>query len=137
MSTVHVLLDLLSRPVTRTWTTVLVSIFLYFNFCNFSTFTSNVFHTWFPFRKYFLENIMYIKTLQFQTILLPLKKCVTEKRTYVNKEYKLLNSYLLTILLSIFFNELPGGGVAIALPAGKFLLYNSYQCLATSNITSG
>ena len=33
-------------------------------------------------------------------------QCVNEKRTYVTKGYILLNSYLLTVLLSIPFNEL-------------------------------
>ena len=35
------------------------------------------------------------------------KKCVTEKRTYVNKGYILLKPYLLTVLLSIPFYKLP------------------------------
>ena len=39
------------------------------------------------------------KKLQFRTILLPCKKCVTEKKLYVNKGCNLLNSYLLTIFL--------------------------------------
>ena len=39
--------------------------------------------------------------------MLPYKKCVTEKRTYVNKGCKLFNPYFLTVLLSISFNKLP------------------------------
>ena len=37
----------------------------------------------------------------------PYKKCVTEKRTYVNKGANVLNPYLLTVLLSIPFSKLP------------------------------
>ena len=36
-----------------------------------------------------------------------LQKCVTEKRTYVNKECSLLNPYPLTDLLSLPFDKLP------------------------------
>ena len=36
-------------------------------------------------QKFFLENNYFKKKLQFGTILFPYKKCVTEKRTYVNK----------------------------------------------------
>ena len=39
--------------------------------------------------------------MQFSTLLLPYKKCVIEKKTYVNKECNLLNPYLLTVLLTI------------------------------------
>ena len=126
-----------TRTKTMPLTTVSLTIFLYLNLKQKNIFANNVGHIWFHDSEYNFWKNFFFRKLQFRTILLPLKKCVTEKRTYVNKEYKLLNSYLLTILLSIFFNELPGGGVAIALPAGKFLLYNSYQCLATSNMTSG
>ena len=34
------------------------------------------------------------------------RKCVTEKRTYVNKGFNLLNPYHLTVLLSMPFNKL-------------------------------
>ena len=36
-----------------------------------------------------------------------LQKCVTEKRTYVNKVCNLSNCYVLTVFLSIPFNKLP------------------------------
>ena len=52
--------------------------------------------------KKILEKNGSIKKLQFRTILLPYKKCVTEKSTYVNKGYNLL-----TVLLSIPFNKYP------------------------------
>ena len=39
--------------------------------------------------------------------MLPYKKCVIEKRGYINKGHNLLNPYLLTVLLSIPFNKLP------------------------------
>ena len=52
--------------------------------------------------------------MQFQTILLPYKKCVPKKRIYVNKGYKLLNSYLITVLVSIPFNKLPWAAEAEA-----------------------
>ena len=45
--------------------------------------------------------------LQFRTILLPNKLCVTEKRTYVNKGCNLEILYLLTGLFSIPCNRLP------------------------------
>jgi len=61
----------------------LVTIFLYFYFYK---------QCW-PFivsiQKIFLETIL-LKKLQFPTILLPYKKCVTEKRTFVNKAFKSL-----------------------------------------------
>ena len=41
------------------------------------------------------------KNLQFSTILLCYKKCVTEKRTKMNKGCNLLNPCVLTVLLSI------------------------------------
>ena len=44
------------------------------------------------------------KNLQFVTILLCYKKCVIEKRTYVNKGGNLLRPYVLMVLLSIPFN---------------------------------
>ena len=54
-----------------------------------STFTNNACQIWIPFRN-------------FWTILFRYKKCITEKRTY---GFKLLNSYLLTVLLSIPLNK--------------------------------
>ena len=39
--------------------------------------------------------------------MLPYERCVTEKRTYVNKGCNLLSPYVLTVLLSIPFNKLP------------------------------
>ena len=47
------------------------------------------------------------KKLQFQTILLRYKKCVTEKKTCVNKRCNLLNPYFPMVLLSKPFNKLP------------------------------
>ena len=39
--------------------------------------------------------------------LFPYEKCITEKRKQINKGSNLLNSYLLTVLLSIPFKKLP------------------------------
>ena len=84
----------LKQPIVF-WTTsaVLVAIF-----CYVVTFTINVCHTCFPFRKYFL------KKLQFRSIYLPYRKCVT---AYVNKGCNLLNPSFLTVLLWIPFDKLP------------------------------
>ena len=62
----------------------------------------NVGHLWFPFSKYCFGKVIYKKTC----IVLPCKKCVTEKTAYVNKGCNLLNSYLIMGLLSIPFNKL-------------------------------
>ena len=51
-------------------------------------------------------NKIYLKKLQFWTILLPCNKCVSQKRTYVNKGCTLLNPYVLMVLLSIPFDKL-------------------------------
>ena len=50
------------------------------------------------------------KKLQFGTILLNHKMCVAEERTNVNKGSHHLNPYLLMVLLSIRYNELPCNG---------------------------
>ena len=55
---------------------------------------------------YQIVQTIYIKTA-ISNHFLPYKKCVTEKKKYVNKECNLLNPYFLTVLLSIQFNKLP------------------------------
>ena len=56
----------------------------------------------------FIKKItLFMTLLQFRTILLPNKLCVTEKRTYVNKGCNLEILYLLTGLFSIPCNKLP------------------------------
>ena len=88
---------------------VLVTIFPFFNFYNFSNSTNNVGHIEMVFiQKIVLrKKYMYIEKMQLWTIFLPYKKCVTEKKTYVNKGCNLLDPYLLTVLLSIPLNKLP------------------------------
>ena len=54
-----------------------------------------------------LRQMHRLKKLQFRTILFPYKKCVTKKKTYVNKGCNLLNPYFLTVLLSIPCNKSP------------------------------
>ena len=51
-----------------------------FNLKQKTIFTNNVDHVWFSFWKYGLENIYLYKTLQFLSILLSYKLCVTVKR---------------------------------------------------------
>ena len=54
-----------------------------------------------------INNLFYQKIalfmilLQFWTILLPYKLCVTEKRTYINKGCNLENPYLLTVFSAV------------------------------------
>ena len=65
------------------------------------------------------------KNLQFQTILL---KCVTEKRTYINKGCDLVNPYLQTVLLSIPFNKIP------LVPTARLLLMRSSTSIGKRRI---
>ena len=58
-----------------------------------------------------LENIFWkkscIENMKFSTIVLPYKMCVTDKRTYVNRGCNLINSYLLTDMVTIPLDKLP------------------------------
>ena len=73
--------------------------FLCLNFYNFSTFTNNVGHKWYivyHFVHFGAESFFIYKDLQFWTILLCYKKCLTEKITS-----------LLKVFLSLPLNYLP------------------------------
>ena len=58
-------------------------------------------------QNFFFWDFFLYENLQFWTILRCYKKCVTEKRTYVNKVCNLSNRYVLTGFWSIPYNKLP------------------------------
>ena len=89
---------------TRDGQNLPVGIFLYFSLKQKPLFTNNLGHIWFPFRKYFLEKIIY-KNCNFKPCCYFTKSVLLRK--YVNKGCNFLNSYVLTVLLSIPFNKLP------------------------------
>ena len=84
-------------PFDNSW----VHFFLYFNF------TNNVGHIWFSIQK---KNgkIIYRETAISNHFVSLYKVCYLLRREHnVNKECNLLNLYLLTVLSTIPFNELP------------------------------
>ena len=48
-----------------------------------------------------LKNYFIIISLQFQTISMPYKMCVTKKRTYGNRGWNLENPYVLTVFSAV------------------------------------
>ena len=74
-------------------TQVLVAIFLYFQVETKIIITKNALHKYMVSIKEIFFGKLYIRKCNFELFyyLIKTKKCVTEKRTCVNKEYNLLN----------------------------------------------